>query len=161
MVKTRVYASQTRQKESFFCARKTTNQTAVTTNAVTDITWQSVEETDGENNFSVAGNYWVAPSNGWLDTTCIITIDNGTGNDDSMYWGFSKNGSPYRWINDNWRALSTANGVEYPTFRRVGFPVSAGDVIKVQYAETSYAVIIQANSTAYCTWKGLFTPDVQ
>ena len=84
MQKTKLFNSQLRFSPSMFTATKTGSQTAVTNNAVTVVTYDTVTEINSTDNFSISTNRWTAPQNGWLDTTAVISINNGTNGDDTM-----------------------------------------------------------------------------
>ena len=143
---------------AMFNATKTSEQTAVTNNAVTLITWNADDEYKGTSYFS--GSTFTAPVAGWLWTTCCLTIRNGTAADDTMTWGFCVNGSFTNVrTTDNWRFFSSGAGVEYPTTLSGGIPLAAGDQVTVRYEGTSYGVIIMGSAGVNAAWSGLFIPN--
>lgn len=161
MAKTKVFQSQLAQQPQMFRAYKTASQTAPTTNAQTVVSWNGVEEFNGSGNFSVAGNSWTAPADGWLETTIRLTIDGGSDADDTMTWGVCKNGTftdsrQY----DNWRKFSTGAGVEYPTSLTAAMPVVAGETYTIQFEGTAFGVILIATVGLPLVWVGRFTPSI-
>lgn len=124
-----------------FSAYKTANQTTVTNNALTVISWATKEERNSTSAFDTSSGAWTAPANGWLKIACTLTISGGDGADDSMNWGFYVNGSVKRAPTDNWRANS-GSGLELVTNVSAGFSVTAGQTVDVRYSGTAFAVSI-------------------
>lgn len=140
---------------AMFNARKTSNQTAVSNNAETLISWNEDVEYMNATNFT--SSTFTAPRNGWLNTQCRLVIDNGTDTDDSMEWGFYVNNVQTMTTIDNWREFSTASGIEYNTTMTANLKLNAGDTVTVKYFGTAYAVLIRGN--AGCIWSGMFIPE--
>lgn len=138
-----------------FCATKTATQSVNSTGAQAVITWESKEEYRDTTFFDLANNRFRAPADGWLDIDATLCVDNGTGTDDTMNWGFYVNGSVKQVATDNWYYFSR-NGVEYCTTMTGGFKVTKGQLIDLRYEGTQNATLCRILANSYL--KGEFTP---
>jgi hypothetical protein len=84
---------------------------------------------------------FTAPVDGTYFFTANVNLTGGTtGQDDTMYWGFYKNGAQYQSLNDNWSFLlgSAGNGVDMITTQSAVIYLSANDTVDVRIAGVSH-----------------------
>lgn len=157
MARTKVFNSQLQHQPSMFGAYKTANQATVTNNALTIITWNTVEEYRDSGNFDPANNKWTAPADGWFECTVTLSIIGGASADDSMNWGYYVDGTAKWTVSDNWWKNSNSTGMEFVVTVTAGFKVTAGQTVDVRYNGTANSVTLMGNA---CFWNGRFTPNV-
>jgi len=84
--------------------------------------------------YSTSTYRFTAPVDGVYFFSCSLTVTAGTtGQDDTMYWGFYKNGSSHRLIKDNWswRGTSGGTGVEITTHHSSHIQLNTNDYVTV------------------------------
>jgi len=120
-----------------------------------DVSWGNYDITfatqtlDRGNNFN--GTIFTAPVAGVYFFTATLSLAGGTtGQDDTMYWGFLKNGANYQILNDNWSFLlgTGGNGVDMTVSQSALISLSANDNVKVNVSGISHTGgLIQAGSS--------------
>lgn len=133
----------------------TPSQPAFHASTNSDISWGNYDITfatqtlDRGNHFS--GTLFTAPVAGVYFFTTTLSLAGGTtGQDDTMYWGFKKNGANYQILNDNWSFLmgTSGNGVDMTISQSALISLSANDNVRVTVSGVSHTGgLIQAGSS--------------
>ena len=99
------------------------------------------ETYDRGNNYNTSNSRFTAPVAGVYVFHVQLTILGGTsGQDDTMYWYFNKNGSGFQTMQDNWsyRLGSAGNGVEMNIAGTAVIPCNANDYVDVSTSGISH-----------------------
>jgi hypothetical protein len=115
-----------------------------------NVTYANIHTNVG-NHFN--GTDFTAPVAGSYFFSATMCVAGGTtGQDDTMFWGFQKNGVGYQHINDNWsyRMGSAGNGVDLVVTQSAVIYLSAGDTVRVNVAGISHTGgLIRDSSTLH------------